>query len=97
MSKTKSRNLCLSILSKLHLAREKTRVSFNDTLMRAITNFVMFLDVTRPRAFDSDDLQNELPLDILIGFMFQTIEEKSSENGKVMIKDVRNLKLEDCL
>jgi len=57
----------------------------------------MFLDVTRPRAFDSDDLQNELPLDILIGFMFQTIEEKSSENGKVMIKDVRNLKLEDCL
>jgi len=30
----------------------------------------MFVDVTKPRAFDSEELTKELPQDILIGFAF---------------------------
>jgi hypothetical protein len=65
--------------------------------MRALTNLIMYIDVTKPRAFDAEDLLKELPQEILIGFAYQSIEERASENGKVMIKDVRDLKLEDCL
>ncbi len=68
--KIKQRSLVLQILSKLHLVREKARTSYNDTLMRAVTNFIMYVDVTKPRAFDAEDLANELPQDVMIGFLF---------------------------
>ena len=57
-------------MSKLHTAREKTRLSFSDTLQRTLTNLIMYVDVTKPRAFDADDLTKELPIEQLIGFVF---------------------------
>ena len=93
----KSKETCLQILSKLHTAREKTRQSYNDTLTRSITNLIMFLDVMKPRAFDSDELLKELPLDTLLSFVFQAFEEKASENGKLMIKDFRDIKVHDAI
>jgi hypothetical protein len=95
--RVKQRDLVLQILSKLHLAREKARTSYHDTLMRAVTNFIMYVDVTRPRAFDADDLTKELPQDVMVGFLFQAIEEKASETGKVMVKDCRDLRLSSCI
>lgn len=68
---SKSKDTCLQILSKLHTAREKTRQSYNDTLTRTITNLIMYLDVMKPRAFDSEELIKELPLDTLLSFAFQ--------------------------
>lgn len=59
----KARNLSLQIQSKLHQAREKHRLAFSDTLMRVLTNLAMFVDVTKPRAFDAEDLNKELPAD----------------------------------
>lgn len=91
------RELCLQLLSKLHMAREKTRQSFADTLMRSITNLIMYVDVTKPRAFDAEDLLKELPQEILIGFAFQSIEGKAAEQGKVTIKDVRDMKMQECM
>jgi hypothetical protein len=85
------------LLSKLHTAREKTRQSYNDTLTRTITNLIMYIDVMRPRAFDSEELLKELPLETLICFAFQQFEEKASENGKLMIKDFRDIKLNDAI
>jgi len=67
---TKSKDTCLQILSKLHTSREKIRQSYNDTLVRTITNMIMYLDVMKPRAFDSDELVKELPLDTLLSFAF---------------------------
>jgi hypothetical protein len=55
--------LSLKIQAKLYQAREKHRLSFCDTLMRVLTNLVMFVDVTKPRAFDAEDLNKELPAD----------------------------------
>ena len=57
----------------------------------------MFLDVMKPRAFDSDELLKELPLDTLLSFVFQAFEEKASENGKLMIKDFRDIKVHDAI
>lgn len=68
--KIRQRFLLLQILSKLHLAREKARTAYNDTLMRAVTNFIMYVDVTKPRSFDAEDLTKELPQDVMIGFLF---------------------------
>lgn len=93
----KSKDTCLQILSKLHTAREKIRQSYNDTLVRTITNLIMYLDVMKPRAFDSDELVKELPIDTLLSFAFQQFEEKASENGKLMIKDIRDIKLNDTI
>ena len=66
----KSKDACLQILSKLHTAREKTRQSYNDTLTRSITNLIIYMDVMKPRAFDSEELLKELPLDTLLSFAF---------------------------
>ena len=57
----------------------------------------MYLDVMKPRAFDSEELIKELPLDTLLSFAFQQFEEKASENGKLMIKDIRDIKLNDAI
>jgi len=66
----KSRDICIALLSKLHYAREKSRQSFNDTLMRTMTNFIMYLDVVKPRLFDCEDLLKELPRDLIFAFAF---------------------------
>ena len=36
-------------------------------------------------------------MDVLIGFLFQGIEAKASEQGKVMVKDCKEEKLAECL
>ena len=65
--------------------------------MRTLTNLIIYLDVLKPRTFDSEELNKELPLDVLLSFAFQNFEDKASENGKLMIKDIRDVRLSDAL
>jgi hypothetical protein len=78
-SLTHAKTLCLQLLGKLHLAREKVRLSFHDTLMRAMTNLLMYVDVCSPRAFDAEDLSKELPIDQTAHFAFHALELNSQE------------------
>jgi len=97
MSQNKCKKLSLRLLASLHTSREKLRLSYHDTLLRSITNLVLFLDVAKPRAFDADDLLKELPQEQLIGFAFQGIEEKAAELGKVLIKDCAGIAFDQTL
>jgi hypothetical protein len=55
------KKLAIRILSQLHVAREKTRLAYSDTLSRVLLNLLVFVDCLRPRGFDADDLLKELP------------------------------------
>ena len=57
-------DLAIKIHSQFIKAREKSKLAFKETLERNLTNIVMFLDVMRPRNFDSADLLTELPGEI---------------------------------
>ena len=56
---------------------------------RVLTNIVMYLDVLRPRNFDSLDLQTELPMDTTFAFCYDEFEVNATEANKLMIKDIR--------
>ena len=66
-------------------------------MMRVVTNLVMFVDVTKPRAFDADDLNKELPEDTLLLFAFGEIKHKAADASKVLVKDVRDLTVQSCI
>jgi len=53
----------IKILVQFVEAREKPRQAFKDTIGRCLTNVLIYLDVTKPRSFDSEELTKELPLD----------------------------------
>ena len=49
----------------------------------------MYLDVLRPRNFDSPELTTELPMDVTYEFCYTEFEANAQEASKLMIKDIR--------
>ena len=49
----------------------------------------MYLDVLRPRNFDSADLSTELPMDMTFKFCYNEFEANASEASKLLIKDIK--------
>ena len=81
--------LAIKLHSQFIRAREKARVAYKETLERALTNIVMYLDVLRPRNFESPELTTELPMDVTYEFCYTEFEANAQEASKLMIKDIR--------
>ena len=51
----------------------------------------MYLDVMRPRNFDANDLQTELPGDVIFQFCYESFVENSQDASKLLIKDIKTV------
>ena len=49
----------------------------------------MYLDVVRPRNFDSADLLTEMPIDMTYAFCYNEFEANATETSKLLIKDIK--------
>jgi hypothetical protein len=69
---------------------------YKESLDRVLQNVLIFLDVLKPRNFDSDDLTKELPLDSTYVFWHLAAQRNASEVGKLMIKDFKDQALSEA-
>ena len=69
---------------------------YRETIERVLTNILVFMDVMRPRNFDAQDLQRELPIDQTYIFWHANATQNCSEPNKLLIKDFKDEHLQEA-
>lgn len=82
--------LCILIEAQFIRARENQKKVYKESIERVLQNILIYLDVLKPRTFDAEDLNKDLPLDSTFVFWHLSAQKNAAEVGKLMVKDFKD-------